>query len=259
VSSILVLQFIWHPAWLPICRLGRSHCCRSIGRSGRRTTKSAGDGAISVGHGRHSRVVRLPVDHGGEIAVELDRRRVVELLLLQLHVERHVLRKLGGHQDPCVPLALDHQFRQSELAQPVEVRHRLRRQGQAVSGCQLRDQLAVLLPVPDLRAQAPVDFGDGGFELLLVRDQQLADTRQRHAGVGERTDPDQLDDGVGVVPPVAGVVAFRLRQETLGVVVPHRTYGDSGVRRQLADREPVRHGASLYLTGTRRNSRRDQR
>ncbi len=105
-----------------------------------------------VGHGRHPRVVHLPVDHRGEIAVECDRCRVVELLLLQLHIGRHVLRELGGYQDPGVPFALDHQVRQSEFAQPVKVCHRLRRQGQAVPGCQLRDPRAVPLPLLDLRA-----------------------------------------------------------------------------------------------------------
>ena len=96
------------------------------------------------------------------------------------------------------------------------------------------------LALADLGAQAAIDVLDRRGELLLVGRQQLVHPRQRHAGVGQRPDPDQLDDGCRVVAPVPRLVALGLGQQPLGVVVAHRPHGHAGVGRELADRQHVR-------------------
>ena len=74
-------------------------------------------------------------------------------------------------------------------------------------------------------------------ELLVVGRQHLLHPRQRHAGLGQRPDPDERDHGSRVVAPVARVVARGLGQQPLGVVVAHGPHRDPGVRRELADRQ----------------------
>ena len=123
-----------------------------------------------------------------------------------------------------------------------EIGHRLGRQREAVAGRELGDPLPMLLPLPDLRAQPPVDVGDGRGELLLPRLQQFLHPGQRYAGLGQRADPDQLHNRRGIVAPVTGVVPLRLRQQPRRVVVPHGPHRDAGVGRELADRE---HDSSL--------------
>ena len=55
-----------------------------------------------------SRILGLPPSYLREVTVELANARVVQLLALHLHVERHPLGQLGGYEDPRVALGIDH-------------------------------------------------------------------------------------------------------------------------------------------------------
>ena len=100
---------------------------------------------------------------------------------------------------------------------------------------------AVALQPPDLGAQLLVDLPDPGRTPPGWRREAPAPeraARRRRPGYGS----DQPHDRGGVVGPVAGAVAFGLRQQADLVVVAHRPHRHPGVGRQLADGE---HGFSL--------------
>ena len=101
---------------------------------------------------------------------------------------------------------------------------------------------AVGLQALDLVPQRPVDLLDRVRERRLVGLEQLGHLRQRHSGIGERTDLGQLDDGQGAVAPIARVVTLGFGQQPHLVVVAYCPNRDTGVCRQLADRQ---HGLSV--------------
>ena len=76
--------------------------------------------------------------------------------------------------------------------------------------------------------------------------------RQRHPGIGQGADPDQLHHGRGVVAPVTGTVSARLGQQTLGMVMADLPHGDTGVGGQLANsqhgRDPLRSAPGIVAS-----------
>jgi hypothetical protein len=81
----------------------------------------------AVGDGVEPGILSGPLRDLREVAVEVADARVVELLVLHLHVERHPVGQLGGHEDPGVPLGVHHPLRHADAAEAVEVGDRFRR------------------------------------------------------------------------------------------------------------------------------------
>ena len=75
----------------------------------------------------------------------------------------------------------------------------------------------MICEVLDLCCQRFVDLGDGLGEVLGFGVEQLLDPRQRYAGLREGLDPNQVDDGVGVVAPVSRAVANRFGQQSVQI------------------------------------------
>nr|WP_234995863.1 hypothetical protein [Streptoalloteichus hindustanus] len=195
-----------------------------------------------------TRVAVGPVQSLAQGEVELKEPRVGDLLPLAGHPLRNPLRRARRQRDPAVAFDLDDPLVDAECPQVVEKRHHLRGQRQVVPRGEAGDPLAVPLSLPDLRPQPLVDVRDRRGELLLVGPEQFPNACQRNPGPGEGPDSDQLDHGAGVVSAITRVVAFGLRQQPLGVVVPHRARRHSRVRRQLADGQ---HRTSLLQAGRR--------
>ena len=84
-------------------------------------------GDEAVGDHRQAWIIGVPV--GGLDEVEVGRRdvRVFDLSALERHECRHLVRDLGGDEDPSVALHLDGPLRNVELAESVEVVDRLGR------------------------------------------------------------------------------------------------------------------------------------
>lgn len=93
------------------------------------------------------------------------------------------------------------------------------------------------LDLTGLGPQVAVDLADGLGELLGVGLEQLADPGEGYAGLGQRLDPNQVDDVLDAVPAVARCVSVRLRQQAALVVVPHGADCHPGEPGELADRE----------------------
>jgi hypothetical protein len=132
------------------------------------------EGDDPVRERRQPRVVGSAFGDVADVEVQPAQRLVLELRLLDRHEGRHLVRHLGREQDPAVAFHLDQPLAEPELVHPIEVGDGLRWQGQAVTGSQLGDPLAVLLAFGDLAAQPAVDVLDPRRELLVTCGQQLS-------------------------------------------------------------------------------------
>src|SRR3954466_11319870 len=98
----------------------------------------------------------VPPGHLREVTVDLANGRVVRLLALHLHVERHRLGQLGGSKDPGVALGVDHLVGEADSAQALDVGDRRGWRRETVTGGGHCDPLAMLLLIARSGANAAV-------------------------------------------------------------------------------------------------------
>jgi hypothetical protein len=127
-------------------------------------------------------------------------------------------------------------------AELVEVGDELGRQEHALAADEVGEPPSAVLELVDLSLQGLVDLGHGLGELLGSGIKQFVDPCERHTGVGEDLDADQVEHGVGVVAPVPRGVTRGLRQQAALLVVPYRAHGHANVLGELADGEHRRRG-----------------
>jgi hypothetical protein len=175
-------------------------------------------------------------------AVELLELRVGEARALRLELLERLLRIAGEQEDPPVAFCLHRPRADPGGTQLVEIADELVRQEHALALRELGDAPAALLEVLDLPPQRLVDLGDGLGEPLGSGVLQVVDPRERHAGVGEDLDADQVEYGLGAVAPVARAVAGGLGEQPALVVVPDRAHRDADVLGELADGQHRRRG-----------------
>jgi hypothetical protein len=113
-------------------------------------------------------------------------------------------------------------------AESTQVVDHLGRQREGVGAGEPAHGHAVRLEPADLVAQLGVDLGQRGGELVGFGLEQLPNAGEGHARLAERLDADKIDDRLGVVAPVPGGVAGRLREDAALVVVAYRPHGDAG-------------------------------
>ena len=216
-----------------------SRSTSSSGISSRRLShpSSAASSGPRVGRSRpQPRVVGLPVDHVVEVAVELDawpgpRAAALVAMYIAIFSGSCAATRIQASRSPSIIRS----GRPSRAAGPGT--RRVGRQGQAVAGGELaiRSRCCCCSRISarsrrSISATAAANSSSSAASSSCTRDSGTPASARVRILI-------RLDDGVGVVPPVAGGVALRLRQQPLGVVVPHRAHGDAGVRRELADRE----------------------
>jgi hypothetical protein len=101
-------------------------------------------------------------------------------------------------------------YRSMSSTQPVEVVGDLRGDEQPVAGTELGESPAGTEEFLGPFLQVTVDLSDRPGKPVGVGGKQLLDAGERHAGLGERSDLDQVDGMLGSVTPVARRVTRRL-------------------------------------------------
>jgi hypothetical protein len=78
-----------------------------------------------VGKCRQAWIIGVPVGRLDEVEVARDDGRVLDLTALERHQRWHLGGVLRGYEDPGVAIHLDRPLRDVELAEPVEIGHRV--------------------------------------------------------------------------------------------------------------------------------------